>query len=66
MITLVILACAFTQSGNQTCSDHVLPMPDATYLQCVTSLQHELAKWAGEHPGYEIKKFQCTRATGKA
>lgn len=50
---LVILACL---SGD--CRAHVLsqPMP---LVACLSASQSEAAKWAGEHPKWEVKRIVC-------
>lgn len=66
MIEFVIFACAFVASGSETCREHTVPLDGATKLQCLTSVQINLAQWAANHDGWKIKKYHCATSTGKA
>jgi hypothetical protein len=60
MIELLALVC--TVIG--TCKDVSLTFgaESVTPMQCLMHAQPVLAKWAGEHPGWEIKRWSCSVA----
>ncbi len=33
-----------------------------TPMQCLMQAQPEVAKWIGEHPGWQIKRYACRPA----
>jgi hypothetical protein len=66
MIELVILACLM--SDPTSCQDVPLKFShDATSMrECAMSSQIEGARWAGDHPEWQIKKMSCARPTQSA
>jgi len=61
MITIVISACLI--ANPRDCREHHVPfMSDIDPAQCVQYAQPHAAEWASENPGWEIKRWRCTRA----
>ena len=59
MIVIVLSACMANDPG--VCRDYKIPVNeglDAT--QCAMHAPPHFAKWAGEHPGWQVKKWRCT------
>lgn len=58
MITLVISACLIADPN--VCRDHMVPLLDNySSRQCVESALPHFAKWAADHPGWEIRRWRC-------
>ncbi len=61
MISIVISACLLGDASN--CREHRVPfMRDIDPAQCAQYAQPHAAEWASENPGWEIKRWWCTRA----
>lgn len=62
MITIVISACLIADPS--VCRDHRLPiMGNFAPHQCAESALPHFAKWAADHPQWQIEKWRC--ATGE-
>jgi hypothetical protein len=61
MIEVVAMVC-FIQEPDR-CKDIRLSFAAeaVTPQQCMMYGQMELAKWTGEHPNWQIRKFSCGR-----
>ena len=61
MIELAFIACTLTG----VCKDGALTFAAeaVTPMQCLVQAQPELAKWATEHPGWQVRRYTC-RAAG--
>lgn len=59
MIELAMLVCLADQPSQ--CKDVLLNFEgdSVTPQQCMMSGQMEMAKWIGEHPNWQIKKWRC-------
>lgn len=68
MVELIIMACGFATSGPSTCREFAVQFEGVSQFQCAVASQLARAQWAGDHPGYEIKKYRCqhTMRNGKA
>lgn len=57
MIELLAVMCTL----NGACRDVAITYAaeSVTVLQCMVQSQAELAKWATEHPGYQVKRWKC-------
>jgi len=56
MIELLIIACL--SSSPDQCRPHVVPTPGSN-LECMMSALQSVAQWAGDHPGWTIKRIEC-------
>lgn len=59
---MIILAFTVCLSANPAhCEQRELAYSayDVTILQCVYGSQHQLAKWAADHPKWTVKKHRC-------
>lgn len=61
MIEIVFVACLGIAPA--TCERHALQFADVTLMACVTGAQPQLARWAGEHPGWRIQSWSCRQAS---
>jgi hypothetical protein len=62
MLALVLSACLVSDPAQ--CRDHKVPLDNAVDpTRCVMFAPPFVAKWADEHPGWEIKKFECRPTT---
>lgn len=62
MIELVIAVCLI--DAPDRCKDvHLTFEGDhVTPQQCMMNGQIEIAKWVGEHPKWQVKRWGCSRA----
>ena len=62
MIELAFIVCLIDSPDR--CRDVGLTYSaeNLTPMQCVIRAQPELAKWANEHPGWQVKRFTCRPA----
>ena len=58
MVELVLLACLIKQPGH--CETFRIPFAAPMQTpQCVWQSQMRVAQWAGNHPGWVVKKVSC-------
>mgnify|MGYP001405325946 FL=1 len=59
MIELVVAVCMIDQPSQ--CKDVYLNFEgeSVTAQQCALNGQMEMAKWIGDHPSWQIKKWRC-------
>jgi hypothetical protein len=57
MIELAFTACLST--APDTCESKALQFSDLSMMACVVGAQAQLAEWAGEHPGWHIRRWTC-------
>lgn len=57
MIELIFVACL--SAAPTTCERGALQFTDITVTACTFGAQPELARWAGEHPGWSIRRWSC-------
>jgi hypothetical protein len=61
MIAIVISAC-LTGDPN-VCRDYRIPLAvEVDSKRCMVDAQPHFAKWAAQHPGWEIRRWRCTAA----
>lgn len=61
MIALIIHACLMNDPS--VCKDHQVPIFAATSPTiCALYAPPHFAKWAGENPGWSIKRWRCGAA----
>lgn len=61
MIAIIISACLAGDPG--TCKTYKIPLSEGVDpSSCMMHAPPHIAKWAGEHPGLVITKFQCRPA----
>jgi len=62
VIELLVAVCLV--SNPATCKDVSLiyAAEALTPMQCVLRAEPEIAKWIGEHPGWQTKRFSCRTA----
>jgi hypothetical protein len=62
MLALVVFAC-LTATPSE-CRDHRVPLDAAVDpTRCMLMALPFVAKWADEHPGWEVRKFECRPAS---
>jgi hypothetical protein len=66
MIEIAFLACL--SATPATCEDRAIQLADVSAMACVTGAQPELARWANEHPGWQVRRWTCrsVEATGRS
>lgn len=57
MIELIFTACLAV--SPDTCRERSLLFSDVSLGICMTQSQPVLAKWASDHPGWQIEKWAC-------
>lgn len=58
LVELVILACLLKDPAR--CETFHLPFENGmTMVQCAWQSQLTAARWAGDHPTWQIRKFSC-------
>ncbi|MDZ4842391.1 MAG: hypothetical protein SH859_09650 [Hyphomicrobium aestuarii] len=58
MLTIILSACLVADPGQ--CRDHRIPAENIVDpTRCVMTAQPFVAKWADEHPLWEVKKYIC-------
>jgi hypothetical protein len=57
MIELVFVVCL--SADPTTCERRALQFTDVSTTTCALGAQPELARWAGEHPGWRIQRWTC-------
>lgn len=58
MLAIVISACLVADPN--VCRDHRIPISMAVdSMHCMTGAQPHFAKWAAEHPGWQIRRWRC-------
>lgn len=64
MVSFVIQACLITNPAS--CKDHTYPL-DAEYDQtsCMMNAPPYIAKWAEEHPAWQVKSWRCAPSQEK-
>ncbi len=61
MIAIIISACLV--SDPAACNDYRIPLAESVDpTRCVMNAPPHIARWASEHPGLVITKFQCRPA----
>jgi hypothetical protein len=64
MLAIIISACLAQDPAS--CKDYRIPLSEGFEPNsCMMHAPPHLAKWADEHPGLVIAKFQCRPATDK-
>jgi len=58
MIELVFLTCLLSQPSE--CREREMIFYDVTMMSCMIGAQPELAKWAYEHPDWQITRWKCS------
>lgn len=62
MLAIILSACLVSDPGQ--CRDHRLPADNIVDpTRCVMYAQPYVAKWADEHPDWEVKKYACRPST---
>jgi hypothetical protein len=56
MIDLIIVACLLASPAE--CRDHIVT-DVGSVPTCQFSSMLTVAKWAGDHPRWQVKRFQC-------
>lgn len=65
MIELAFVVCLAT--NTETCRDEAMIFVDMPLNVCSLRAQAELARWAGDHPGWRIRHWKCRHVEmGKA
>lgn len=65
MLSIVLSACLVSDPAQ--CRDHNLPAQNIVDpTRCVMLAQPFVAKWADDHPEWEIKRFACRMTAEKA
>ena len=58
LVDLILLAC--TLANPTGCREyHLLFQTSGSLRSCMMQAQPYLAQWAGEHPGFQIKRWRC-------
>jgi len=61
MITIIVSACLMSDPGS--CKNYRIPLDeDVDANSCIMHAPPHLARWAEEHPGLVISKFECRPA----
>jgi hypothetical protein len=64
MFMLAIILSACLVSDPTTCKDYKIPLDESVDpTRCAMQAAPHFAKWADEHPGWVIKKWQCRPTT---
>jgi len=68
MIEIVFMACTLIGDCRADRLTFVAQPGEISVFACAKYGQHHLSKWAGEHPGYSIRRWKCqpTRMEAKA
>ena len=62
MISFVITACLL--SDPAVCKDHNFPLnEDYDQTSCMMQAPPYIAKWADEHPAWQVKSWKCSSAS---
>lgn len=59
MIVLVLSVCLAADPDRCKDVNLTFSADGLTPYECVMRAQPELAKWIGEHPGWQVKKWRC-------
>lgn len=58
MVSIIISACLL--ANPKVCRDYRVPLNEGyDPAQCYLNAQPHFAKWAAEHPAWDIKKWKC-------
>lgn len=57
MIELAFVACL--AGAPTTCEDHSLLYADVSLMLCIMRGQAQLARWAEDNPGWNIREWRC-------
>ena len=58
MLAIILQACLVTSPG--TCQEHQIPiMSGGTTMRCAMIAPIRFARWADQHPNWQIKKWRC-------
>jgi hypothetical protein len=61
MIAIVISACLIANPG--VCRDYRVPLAvEVDAKHCLFEAQPHFARWAAQHPNWEIKRWRCSPA----
>lgn len=59
MLSIILSACLI--SDPNVCKDYKIPLSnDIDPTTCALYAPPHFAEWADRHPGWQIKKWQCT------
>jgi hypothetical protein len=59
MLSIIISACLASNPG--VCKDYRIPLAeDIDAAHCALYAPPHFAAWVEEHPGWQIKRWQCT------
>lgn len=59
MVSIIISACLL--ADPKVCRDYKIPLSENyDAARCYLYAQPHFARWAQEHPAWEIKKWKCT------
>jgi hypothetical protein len=62
MLAIVISACMANDPA--VCKDYKIPLNiDSDPMHCAMDAPPHFARWADEHPGWQIKRWRCTAAS---
>ena len=61
MIAIIVSACLAGDPAS--CKDYKIPLDSIDPNRCMKHAPPHVAKWADEHPGLVITKFQCRPAS---
>jgi hypothetical protein len=57
-MTELLFTVCLAASPN-VCEERSLQYVDLSPRTCVMAAQPELARWAGEHPGWDVQRWSC-------
>lgn len=64
MLAIIISACLVTDPG--VCKDYSIPLElDVDHMTCAMYAPAHFGQWADEHPGWTIRKWQCSSKQSK-
>lgn len=59
MLSIILSACLV--SDPNVCKDYKIPLStDLDPTKCALYAPPHFAQWAEQHPGWQIKKWECT------
>lgn len=57
MIELLFVACL--SASPTTCESKAMQFTDISAMTCLMGAQPVLAKWAQEHPAWQVERWSC-------
>lgn len=61
MVDLIFLACLLT--APEACEEKSMQFIDVTPMTCMMGAQPVLARWAVEHPQWQVTSWKCRDAS---